>query len=251
MKKTTRTLAWIVLPLVVWLALVIRVTPAHWAVWAAGLPLQMDGVTGTIWNGRVANVVVPYGGSYYSLGTLQWDLNPWSLLTLSPCAEFSTELGSQTTAGIACAAPGGTVTLKNTQLTLPAGIAEIWAPVRVRGQMDAQIKSLTFSDHQIRELNGTGSWSNAFYHNSQTWVPLGTIAFDLSQDGQGGIAAKVFDIEGPMELDLNSRLTLAGAYDIRGDIVLRPGAPQEIAQLLMIIARETGRGQFSVEWVGS
>jgi general secretion pathway protein N len=251
MKKSMRILAWVAVPLTVWLALVIRATPAHWGIWLAGLPVQMDGVTGTVWDGRVANVVIPYGGNYYSLGTLEWDLDPWSLLTLSPCAEFSTELGNQTTAGTACAGLGGTLTLKNTELSLPTGIAEIWAPVQVRGQVDAQIQRLTFSDNQIRELNGSGSWSHAFYHNSQTWVPLGTIAFDLSEDSQGGLAAKVFDIEGPVEVDLDSRFSLAGAYDIRGNIALRPGAPQEIGQLLMIVARETQRGQFSVEWVGS
>jgi general secretion pathway protein N len=251
MKKTTKTVFWIGLPLLIWLGLVIRATPAQWGLAMAGLPVQMDGVTGTIWDGRVANVVVPYGGAYYSLGELEWKLDPWSLLAMSPCAKFNTELGTQTTAGTACAGLGGALTLKDTQLNLPAGIAEVWAPVRVRGHVDAQVKNLVFADNQIRELQGSGSWSNAYYHNSQTWVPLGTIAFDLTQDGNGGLAAKVFDIDGPLKLDLNSQFSLAGAYDIRGNIVLKPGAPQEIGQLLMIVARETGRGEFSVEWVGS
>jgi general secretion pathway protein N len=251
MKRNSKTLLWIGLPLLVWLGLVVRATPAQWGLAIAGLPVQMDGITGTIWNGRVTNVVVPYGGEYYSLGKLEWDLNPWSLLTLSPCAEFSTELGNQTTAGTACTGLGGSLTLTDAQLNLPAGMAEIWAPVRLRGQVDAQIQTLVFADNQIHELRGSGSWSNAYYHNSQVWVPLGTLAFDLSQNGEGGIAAKVFDIEGPLQLDLDSQFDLAGAYTIRGNIILRPGAPQEIAQLLMIVARETQRGQFSVEWVGS
>lgn len=251
MKKKVSILGWILLPALFWLFLVVRATPAQWGLWAAGLPVQMDGASGTIWNGQVANVIVPYPGGSYSLGSLEWELNPWSLLTLSPCARFTTELANQTTSGRVCGGLGGTLKLTDAQLTLPAAAAEIWAPVRVRGQVDAQIQSLTYADNQIQNLQGSGSWNNASYHNSQIWVDLGTIAFDLSEDGQGGIGAKVFDIDGPLQLDLSSQFSLAGEYVIRGDIVLRPDAPQEIGQLLMIVAEETGRDQFSVEWVGS
>lgn len=251
MRKNMKIFAWVLLPALIWLALVVRATPAQWGIWVAGLPVQMDGVTGTIWSGKVANVVVPYPGGSYSLGALNWQLDPWSLLTLSPCAQFSTELANQTSSGSVCGGLGGTVVLEDAQLSMPAAAAEIWAPVRVRGQVDAQIQSLTFADNQIRELKGSGSWSNADYHNSQNWVKLGTIAFDLSEDGQGGMAAKVFDIEGPLQLDLDSQFSLAGAYAIRGNIVLRPNAPQEIAQLLMIVAEQTQRGEFNIEWVGS
>lgn len=251
MKKNAKRFAWIALPLLVWLVLVLRATPAQWGIAVAGLPVQMDGVSGTIWNGSVANVVVPYPGGSYSLGSLDWQLDPWSLLTLSPCAQFNTELASQTSAGKVCGGLGGTLVLEDTQLSLPAAAAEIWAPVRVRGQVDAQIQRLSYADNQIKELVGSGSWTNADYHNSQSWIQLGTIAFDLSEDGQGGVGAKVFDIEGPLQLDLNSQFSLAGAYAVRGNIVLRPNAPQEISQLLSIVAQETRSGEFNVEWVGS
>lgn len=251
MKKNAKRFAWIALPLLVWLVLVVRATPAQWGLAVAGLPVQMDGISGTIWNGSVANVVVPYPGGSYSLGSLDWQLDPWSLLSLSPCAQFNTQLASQTSAGKVCAGLGGTVVLENAQLSLPAAAAEIWAPVRVRGQVGAQIQHLTFADQQIKELTGSGSWTGANYHNSHNWVNLGTIAFDLSDDGEGGLAAKVFDIEGPLQLDMNSQFSLAGAYAIRGNVVLRPNAPQDIAQLLTIVAEETRRGEFKFEWVGS
>jgi general secretion pathway protein N len=250
MKKSVGKLAWIAIPAVIWLALVVRATPAQWGLWLAGLPVQMDGVSGTIWHGQVVEVVVPYRGGSYSLGSLDWQLKPWSLLTLSPCAQFRTELARQTLTGTVCAGPGGTVVLEDAQFSLPAQVAEIGAPIRVRGQVDARIEKLTFSGQQIRELRGSGSWTSARYHNSQSWVNLGTLAFDVSEDGQGGLAAKVFDIEGPLQLDLNSQFSLAGAYAIRGNIALRPDAPRELAQLLMIVAKETGQDQFSIEWVG-
>lgn len=250
-KSKARLLAWIVLPFALWLVLVVRATPAQWGLWLANLPVQMDGISGTIWQGRVSNVVVPYAGGSYALGTLEWQLDPWSLLTLSPCASFTTELANQNSAGIACSNLAGELILRDAQVSAPAALAQIWAPVQVRGQVDAQIQQLVLSDQQIRKVVGSGSWTNAAYHNSQAWVPLGTLAFDLAEGEQGGVAARVFDIEGPMEVDLNSQFSLAGAYAIRGSINLRPAAPPELGQLLSVIASRTGRDQFAIEWTGS
>lgn len=251
MKKNLRRSAWILIPLLVFLFFVVRAVPAQWGIAAAGLPVQMEGISGTIWRGRVANVVVPYPGGHYPLGKLEWELSPWSLLRLSPCVHFRTELESQTTSGTACSSLSRRLTLKETRLTLPASIVELWAPVRVRGQVDAYIASMTVVGEQVRDLLGNGSWTNAEFHNSHNWVSLGTIAFDLSENGEGGIAARMFDIEGPLDLDLNSSVQLSGAYDIRGRIGLRPQAPMEIGQLLRIVGEEVQRDQFRIEWAGN
>lgn len=251
MRKKLRLTAWILVPIVVFVFLVLRAMPAQWGIALAGLPLQMDGISGTVWRARVANVVVPYPGGHYSLGQLEWELSPWSVLRLSPCMSFTTELESQVTSGTACTSLSRRMTLKDTRVSVPAAVAELWAPVRVRGQLDAHIESMTMVNDQVTDLAGSGSWTNAEFHNSQTWVGLGTIAFDLLENGEGGVAAKIFDIEGPLEIDLESSWALNGAYLIRGNIGLRPQAPVEIGQLLRIVAQEQQRGQFAVEWAGN
>lgn len=251
MKKTLRRSAWILVPLLVFSVLVLRATPAQWGVALAGLPVQMDGISGTIWHARVANVVVPYPGGHYSLGRLEWTLSPWSLLRLSPCLRFTTELENQTSAGTACVSLNQRLSLKDTRVSVPAAVAELWAPVRLRGQVDAHIAAMTLMNDQVRDLEGSGSWTNAEFHNSQTWVGLGTVAFDLSENGQGGLAAQIFDIEGPLAIDLSSSWELSGAYLIRGTIGLRPQAPVEIGQLLRIVGEEQQRDQFAIEWAGN
>lgn len=251
MKKNLRRSAWILIPLLVFIFLVVRATPAQWGIALAGLPVQTEGISGTIWQGRVANVVIPYHGGHYALGRLEWEMSPWSLLRLSPCVRFRTELEYQMSDGTACSTVGGRLTLKDTRLSVPAAIAELWAPVRLRGQLDAHIASATIVNDQVRELLGSGSWTNAEFHNSQIWIGLGTIAFDLSENGQGGIAAQIFDIDGPLDLDLNSSFDPAGSYLVRGTIALRPQAPVEIGQLLRIVAEEEQAGRFRIEWAGS
>lgn len=251
MEKNLKRTAWILAPLLVFLFFVVRAVPAQWGIAMAGLPLQMEGISGTIWQGRVANVVLPYPGGHYSLGKLEWEMSPWSLLRFAPCVHFSTELESQTSTGTACSSLRRRLSLKDTRVSVPAAIAELWAPVRLRGQVDAHIASMTLVGEQVRDLLGNGSWTNAEFHNSHSWVSLGTIAFDLTENGEGGIAARMFDIEGPLDLDLNSSVQLNGAYVIRGTIGLRPEAPVEIGQLLRIVGEEVQRDQFRIEWAGN
>lgn len=243
---------WIILLAVFWLALVVRATPAKWGVWLAGPPLQMSGVSGSVWSGSAANVLVPIQGGSYSLGSLNWKLKPLSLLTLSPCAKIETRLDTQVLSGVACAGLGGKISLSDMQLTVPAAaVADLWALVKVGGEISVQLESAKFDQDAITELQGKGSWTQARYHNSESWLGLGTIAFDLLEDGSGGLNAKIFDIEGPLQLDLNTQFSMSGAYDIRGDIDLRQEAPVEIGQLLQVIANQKGQDSFSVEWNGS
>jgi len=243
---------WILLLTVIWLALVVRATPAQWGIWLADPPLHMSGVSGTVWSGSAASVVVPIQGGSYALGSLHWQLKPLSLLTLTPCAKIETRLDTQILSGVACAGLGGKFSVSDMQLAVPAAaVADLWALVKVGGEISVQLESAKFEQDAITQLQGKGSWTQARYHNSESWLGLGTIAFDLSADGSGGLKAKVFDIEGPLQLDLNTQFSMSGAYDIRGDIGLRQEAPVEIGQLLQVIADQNGQDSFSVEWNGS
>lgn len=241
---------WVTAIGVFFIVLVVRAIPAQWGIWMINSPLQMDGVTGTLWSGKAANVVMPYPGGLYSLGELRWDMHPMSVLMLSPCADISSTLSNQKIKAVACSNISGSLTLKNVEITVPAAAAEIWAPVSVQGEVFIQVSEMKIAGEQVVSMEGGGSWSGARYHNSRQWMSLGTIAFDLGQDNNGGIQAKVFDVEGPMKLDLTALISLSGQYDIRGDIIVKPEAPQEIAQFLMIVAREVSNNHFEFEWVG-
>lgn len=242
---------WISLLVLLFVALVVKAMPAQFVLGLTKPPVLMDGVSGTIWKGKAGNVVLPYQGSFFSLGKVEWQLNPFSLLLLKPCAKINAELEAQEINGNVCASAGGDIVLKNTTVSIPARAAEIWAPVSIEGEIFLNIEELDYADNTVKSLTGDGSWNQARYHNSQAWMSLGQIAFELKENDKGGIHAKVFDIEGPMKLDLNSNFSIAGAYDIRGDIELRQNAPQEISQMLSIIAQQKGQNKYYFEWVGN
>lgn len=255
---------WISFLVVIFLFVVIRNIPAHWALWAANAPVQMSGVTGTLWNGKAASAVIPVPDATYALGEVEWNLSFWSLLTAKPCATVKTDLDEQKISGLACVGLGGDLQLENMQVAVSAKLGEILVPVvEVQGDILMLIESLEFSNNEVTELIGSGSWSSAQFYNSTSWLKLGTIGFEFNQDGQGGIKAKVFDVEGPLKLELDSQFDLLGTYLTEGEVGLRPGAPselfelidnysnvsREIQQVLSLFLEKKGRDMYSVRWV--
>ena len=255
---------WITVLVLFFLVVVIKNIPAHWGLWMANAPLQMSGVSGTIWHGKAASVVLPVDDNSYALGEVQWQLSPWSLLAINPCVDLKTKLEDQQLSGTACIGLGGALQLQNAQIVVPAKVAEIFAPiVEVQGELLMHVDSLQFDSNQVQQISGSGSWSGARFYNSTSWVSLGTLGFEFNEDGQGGVNAKIFDVEGPVQLQLDSQFNLIGDYQTEGEIQLRPNAPQEIADLLnnyTNVSREVqevlslfveakGRGLYSIRWV--
>lgn len=234
-----------------WLVLVVRNIPAQWGLWVIDSPLQMEGISGTLWSGRAANTVLPFQGDSYALGQLEWELSPWSLLAFNPCVVLSSEYQSQSFSGDACVSLSGAVELSNVMVNLPAEMAQLWLPIQIQGDLIFRIESLKVEDNHIQKLVGKGRWDEAYYHNSFDWMKLGAIAFDFKESPDGGVLTEVVDVEGPLKLDLLYEFSLEGSYQLRGDIIPQANAPQELVQLLMAVADEKEKNHFYIEWAGS
>ncbi len=255
---------WISALVVVFLFVVIKNIPAHWGLWLANAPIQMSGVTGTLWDGEAASAVVPVPDGTYALGEVEWQLSPWGLLAAKPCATVKTNLDDQKITGEACVGLNGDLKVENMQIAVPAKTAQILVPVvEVQGDILMLIESLEIKNNAINQLSGSGSWNGARFYNSTSWLELGTIGFELGDNGQGAITAKIFDVEGPLQLQLESQFDLLGKYLTEGEVGLRPNAPTELAELLnnytnvsrdiqqvlSLFVERKGRDQFSVRWV--
>ena len=255
---------WITALVLFFLFIVIKNIPAQWGLSLAQVPLQLSGVTGTVWNGKASTAVVPLEqGGGYALGEVQWQLSPWSLLAANPCADIKTNLDNQQVTGSACVSLGGGLQLENTQIAVPAKVAEILAPiVEVDGEIFMNVETLDFANNEFTKLTGSGSWNGARFYNSTSWVSLGTIGFEFTEDGVGGIKAQIFDVDSYMQVRLNSQFNLAGQYNTNGEIQLSQTTPQEIHDLfknytnvsrdvqavLSLFVQATGRDTYSIQW---
>src|SRR5690606_38785394 len=172
-----------------WLFFVIKQIPA---VWAASLltqsgQLSMSGVTGTLWRGHASLASFRVEDRDYSLGQLQWQLDPLSLFSLSPCARLQTRLERQEIEGRACAGLGNSLELQETTISAPASLLQASLPLALDGQLFARIDRMRVKGDFLQQLSGNMSWTNARIHNGKTWMNLGSHAARLSDDSRGGV----------------------------------------------------------------
>ncbi len=244
---------WISALVALFLFLVVRNIPAQWAFAFVNQPIQVSGVSGTLWQGSATTVIIPYRNSVYSLGRVDWELDPLSLLSFSPCADVKSALDRQTLKATVCAGLGGSIEVSNADIALPAATAATFAPLGMetgaRGDILIRVESLEFADNQLQSLNGKGSWANASVLANGNWIGLGSVGFKASADS-GVVSSELFSVseEGLLKLDLNSTFNLANAAcKLSGDIALRPGAPREIGTALAFMGTNTGGNQYRVD----
>ena len=57
--------------------------------------LILQGFSGTLWRGSASRALVQVGPGYFQLGSVDWTLNPLSLLLFRPGLEMSSHWGRQ------------------------------------------------------------------------------------------------------------------------------------------------------------
>lgn len=203
---------------VLFLWFVVTSIPAIWGAYLLtnGTGLALSGVTGTLWNGRASLASMRYENTEYSLGQLRWSLRPLSLLTLQPCLSLATKLDKQSFEGDVCVALGGAVTLKNADIAIPAALVQQRIPIPVTGQLQAHMDSLVIRGDVLLKLKGKLSWREAQVNNGSNWMDIGSYGADLVDDGKNGIRATLFDLDGPLDIDLVVELTAPSGGRVQG-----------------------------------
>lgn len=234
--------------LLLWLAMVVTLIPAHWAAWLVNqaAPLQLSQISGSFWKGRAASAQLQIDEHTLSMGTLDWDLNPWSLLILRPCLDVKTKLNKQKLSGEWCFGLGG-IGLHDTEFSASAELAQLWLPVNLQGQISGQIQEATIDgEARVTALNGNINWNQARYYNGRHWMTLGAYAAKLSNNQSGGVSAQIFDLSGPIQVKME--LSTDDSIAISGNITLKEDAPTEFAQWLPLIAEQAADGSYNVDW---
>lgn len=221
---------WVLLGLILWLVFVISKIPAIWGAYAMtqGGQLALSGVNGTLWSGQASLASFKVDGRDYSLGQLSWELNPWTLLTLKPCADIVTELERQTIEGQVCAGIGGALELYNTSISAPASLLQASLPMQVDGGLSVHIEEMEVNGNYLQALKGNLSWSGARVHNGKNWMTLGSYAAELQDNGAGGIQAKTFHLDGPTEVALDVNLVAGGGGSARGTLSMTDAFRTEV-----------------------
>lgn len=223
--------------------------PAEWvAANLASIPVvNVGGATGTVWNGRVASATIEIYGDVVDLGAVRWKVKPLSLLTLNACADISSDRLN----GHVCYSISGTSTLKQVLADqLPLHIAEKWLVAKLGGRADATIRHAVIgSKGEIKALDGNVNWQRARVNIGDGWHSLGSYGVDVTDNGQGGVKGKAFDLEGPFTVAIDGEVSLPDMqFTADGLITPKPEAPPQVVQGLSFITQGQEDGSFKVIW---
>lgn len=228
---------WIPLGISLFLLFVISSVPAIWGAYllTRGTDVAMSGVTGTLWNGRASLVSVRSGPQEYSLGQLNWSLSPWSLLTLSPCAQVTTSLPMQQFEGELCGSARGVIKVRNADVSIPAALLQSKLPVPIQGQFSTHIDELELRGNVLLKLKGNLTWNGARVNTGTRWLDVGSFGAELSDNGNNGVNAQLFQLAGPVDVNLQIELAAPSGGKISGELAA-PKAFFEAANALDMLA---------------
>ena len=203
-------LAWaLVLALLLVVALVVS-TPAR--LLAAVLPgeqLIMQGFAGTLWQGSASRVLLQLPAGYFHLGSVQWSLDPLSLLALAPRLSLRSAWGGQLIDGELVLRGQQEIDVINLEGQVAAELLRHFAPVSIDGMFSLQIAQLQLRNGLPYSGDGRLVWQNAAWQSPQGLVHLGSYALEFKQAPQEALLAEVVTLSGPLqangEIELQER----------------------------------------------
>lgn len=238
--KRARTLLVVVVVLLLFGGALLWMLPAEVALRFAAqrlAPLQLDGVAGTVWNGRALSASV-FG---QPLGSLRWRLQPLPLLTGTLRGDVVLE-GGEAVGGGQFSQQGETLRVHDARFRLPARLLQPALDVpalALLGEVDVEIERALLRNGMPEDLAGTALWRNAAVAGAAA-AELGDIAVEFASQPDGAIAGSVRDRGGPLQVEGGFRIALTG-YRTEVALRARDGNPQ-VAEALAFLGQRHGDG---------
>lgn len=233
--KRARTLLAVVVALLLFGVALLWMLPAEVALRFAAprlAPLQLEGVAGTVWNGRALSASV-FG---QPLGSLRWRLQPLPMLAGTMSGDVVLE-GGQAVGSGRFSQKGETLRVHDARFRVPARLLQPVLDVpalALRGEVDVEIERALLRNGMPEELVGSALWRNAAVAGAAA-AELGDIAVDFASQPDGSIAGSVHDRGGPLQVEGGFRIALTG---YRAELALRArdGNPQ-VAEALAYLGQ--------------
>jgi general secretion pathway protein N len=219
--------------------------------WALPEQVASRGISGTIWNGRVAALEVESVG----VGPLEWQLSPFALLTGKARAQIEAQLPGGFLNGDIALSLAGKVTArelraqfdlepftKNSSIGPTLGVARISADrLILESQWPSSVTAGTLELHDL-VYPGVGT------------QPLGShrISFSDNESDPAYPVRGVMDtIDGAFDVDGNFDLGPQMSYRMVGTLATSDSAPAGLADQLRFLGQPDRTGRFPFNWEGS
>ena len=211
--------------------------------------ISVEAVSGTIWHGNVAQLVVDGN----TIKDIEAQLSFWSLFTLMPTVELT--FGNELLAG-----PEGKLTLAISQtelalsdVTLYLGANEIAQhlpmplPISAKGQVELQLSqvNIMLDTKQCTQAKGEATWSRAGVIALEQNIALGKFAADITCD-DGKLVAMI-NPKNDLGLTFSAYIASAGnRVNVKGTGHIQPGAkfPTQLKSALPFLGKPDQQGRY-------
>lgn len=210
--------------------------------------LGMHNISGTIWSGHIASLA--WQG--HTLGELNWSLSPWQLLRGR--LQLQTLLqGSDTTISAQLQLRSDhSLHLQDLRARLPAAQLMTFnqgLPIAIDGVISLHLEKASLRLQDKLSLQGKATWNQARLITGQP-LNLGDLSLIFEPKNDGGSQGLLSDNGGPLEIKGNINLDPRGTYQFTAQLRARPGAEDNLAQILQLLDRADSRGFYQLRYSG-
>lgn len=205
--------------------------PASWALpllQAQRRGLQLEDVSGTLWQGRAGQVSLANGTQ---LGSLAWTLSLRALLgdirlgldLRQPQLELQAQVHRISPTQI-------DLHDVNLQMNMALLGPQPWLRGQPQGQLDLQVPQAQLQSNWPMRLDATGTWLRAAVRTPQGEVPLG--ALSLAVTGASGVIQGTLNDDGNDPLQTTGRLSFSPlGWDVQLQLIPRSDNPALLSWL--------------------
>ncbi len=233
--------AWLALGLGAYIAFTLSMFPAAAAYrWLAPETLHMSGITGTVWSGRAALA----SANGLPLRDLRWQLDALPLLVGRTAGRVQARLADGLVDADVGRSLGGRLVLRDVQLgTRLDALAPVVPIGDVRGRLTVRLERMELDNgvptNAVGQVRIGELQVPTFVPGGRgELLPLGDYGLILEDTGGEGLFARFNDTSGPLAVNGEVTVDLAGRYTLNARAATRPGAPRELVQALDLMAGE-------------
>lgn len=216
----------------------LMLTPAATVLSLANIPphtAQIEGVSGTLWNGSADRVTV----NRREINQLSWSLNPLALFSASIDSDVSaTVFNNEVTSNISYSLLSQQVTL--TQLSSRINASEVQQAINLpfgvlEGQININVDELTLVANKVQDLTARLSWTGARLTLAEP-VAFGNIFLNISSNDKGDFEGKLSNVNGDLSINGQLNLSKNQTYLLDATLTPRSNAPKELLNILNLLA---------------
>jgi len=231
------------------LAALVWFIPARWALpllQAQWRGLRLEGVSGTLWQGRAERVSI---GDGPDLGSVAWTLSHRALLG-DLRVGFDLRQPQLQAQGLLHRLSASDVELHDVTLHMNVSLLgpQPWLRGEPQGQLNLQVAQAQLQGHWPMQLDATGTWSQASLRTAGGELALGAVS--LAMTGEDGALQGVLSDDGSGIVQTAGRLSLSPlGWDLQLRLVPRAQNPG-LAQWLHSLGTPKADGTLDLRYRG-